>query len=392
MSQIPGLFGLGVNVYARTGRARLTTPHGPAAGRGARAAPRGGPDLRSAMMQCQTGWVQPKAHVSGPWTMLGVWAVPFNSLPQSIWSSVATPFNKSEPVGVTIWSRPDGALMLQTMWRQQTRSQVSAPWAAYWICWPAIQGVTPSVHRPIGAGRADGGGGPPEGHDGLDELTAPLDMPYSDRDQAGHCDPWQSTSSLGAPAGLGDINAFAQAKVDLDAAFGQGQAAAAASVAQGDYSGAVQSLQAIGQAAVGAGGIAGEIDAAGAPSATQPLTHQAWSTNALLAAVNGTAATILDAQTAQSLIVQMYSFYNQAITAGVQALGGTPPQPTPPPLPGVVTCPDGSVHPAGYICPVLPPKPAGAPASDYTAPILIGAGVLGAGIIGWAAIARSKST
>jgi hypothetical protein len=104
-----------------------------------------------------------------------------------------------------------------------------------------------------------------------------------------------------------------------------------------DFSDATQAYQAAGQA--GASSVGPEIDAAGASSATSPLTQQAWSINAQLAALqpsgqpdptNGVSAPYFnqaDADRARGLVVTMIGLYTQAIAAGAAAQG----QPVPPP-------------------------------------------------------------
>jgi beta-glucanase (GH16 family) len=131
---------------------------------------------------------------------------------------------------------------------------------------------------------------------------------------------------------LADASAFARAQQDLDnqvlLVVGAGDAyynahKAAATI---DYSDAVASYQAAGQA--GATSVGPEIDGAGAAGVTQPLTHQAWVLNGQLAALtksgqpSGSAIvyyTQTDADRARALVVQMAALYQQAITAGSSA-------------------------------------------------------------------------
>lgn len=113
-----------------------------------------------------------------------------------------------------------------------------------------------------------------------------------------------------------------------------------------DFSDAVASYQAAGQA--GASSVGPEIDAAGASSTTSPLTGQAWTLNAQLAALAPSGATDpanhvtspyythADADAARALVVQMIGLYQQAIDAGAAAMGQPPPSqvgPVPSPTP-----------------------------------------------------------
>jgi hypothetical protein len=80
------------------------------------------------------------------------------------------------------------------------------------------------------------------------------------------------------------------------------------------YVNAVYSYQQAGQA--GASVVGPEIDAAGAPNSTQPLTQKAWTLNSALASVNSTTSTEADAELAQGYAKQMYGLYQQAIAMG----------------------------------------------------------------------------
>lgn len=146
--------------------------------------------------------------------------------------------------------------------------------------------------------------------------------------------------------GLGD---FAGAQKDLASqvvaviSAGDTYYAADASAFRLDYSDAVSSYQAAGQA--GASSVGPEIDAAGQAALTQPLTQQAWALNATLAALtksgaadpkNGVTAAYFskgDADQAKQLAKQIAALYTQAITAGQAAQTGAnnvaPVQPPP---------------------------------------------------------------
>lgn len=94
-----------------------------------------------------------------------------------------------------------------------------------------------------------------------------------------------------------------------------------------EYSSAVQSYQAAGMA--GATSVGPEIDLAGAPNVTQPITQTAWTVNAQLAAIASTNATAATASQAQTLAKQMLDLYVNAISAGRTALQNTAPTATP---------------------------------------------------------------
>jgi hypothetical protein len=144
--------------------------------------------------------------------------------------------------------------------------------------------------------------------------------------------------------------------------------------------------------AFGVSKVAPDIDGAGQPQATQPLTQQAWTLNASLQALptsgqdNQRAAG--NATNAQALATQMVALYQGAIASGKAALGGGPTPPVPPvPVPPVPVPPGPGPGPGP-----LPPKPtpAAAAGSSYTAPILLGASALGLGIVGWALVQRRR--
>jgi hypothetical protein len=87
-----------------------------------------------------------------------------------------------------------------------------------------------------------------------------------------------------------------------------------AALARGDTVAALGDYQSAGQ--VGADSVGPQIDAAGAPDVTQPLTLAAWGKNGELAAAT-------DAGAAQGIAKQMLVLYQQAITNGMAALGST---------------------------------------------------------------------
>lgn len=180
---------------------------------------------------------------------------------------------------------------------------------------------------------------------------------------------------LGNPIGVGDAAAFAKAQADL-ASMGVPIAQGDWAFGTGDYVTAITSYKAAGN--IGAVTIGPEIDAAGAPQATQQYTQAAWQINdQQLGPVQPTNDQQI-AQTAGQAAANMMQNYQAAITAGLRALaqpGPQPPGPQPPAPPGPSP---------------QPPAPAPGAQKDYTVPILVGAGVVGAGIIGWALYGKRK--
>ena len=84
--------------------------------------------------------------------------------------------------------------------------------------------------------------------------------------------------------------------------------------AAGELAQAVGSYQAAG--AAGATVVGPQIDLSGAPNTTQPMTQQAWTLNAALAAVNAATPAAADVQTAAGYAQQMLALYQQAIASG----------------------------------------------------------------------------
>ena len=147
---------------------------------------------------------------------------------------------------------------------------------------------------------------------------------------------------------------FAQASIDL-----QNQVVAvvnAADVYYGenvqnlylDFSDATLAYQAAGQA--GATSLGPEIDAAGAPTVTQPFTKKAWTLNGQLASLpksglpdpkNDVASpyfTRADADRAKVLVTQMVDLYDQAIKQGSATVSPAPgPVVVPPATPATPT-------------------------------------------------------
>lgn len=141
--------------------------------------------------------------------------------------------------------------------------------------------------------------------------------------------------SIGALEYVGDGAATLGADPNINASLSQAQSdlnAQSAGVAQiaasyintstPDYTSAVSSIQAIGNAAVSSTGIAGEIDGAGFASITQPLTQQAWTLNQTLSAIDPSSAGQAEANHAQTQINAMFALYQQAINAAQNANAG----------------------------------------------------------------------
>jgi hypothetical protein len=165
------------------------------------------------------------------------------------------------------------------------------------------------------------------------------------------------------------------------------------SVQPGDttlYDSAVDAYKAAGQAAVSSTGAGGELASADPTNTVVTYTNQAYSVNAQLNSktINstnstGTAATQDDATRAQGFVQQMLNFYMAGAQAAIAANQLTP---TPPPSPA-------PAPPAPTPTPVTPVSPSPAPAgaashSSYTTPILVGASLLGATIVGYALYRR----
>jgi Transglutaminase-like superfamily len=123
--------------------------------------------------------------------------------------------------------------------------------------------------------------------------------------------------------GAASPTAFAKAAVDLANEVAAPITAGDTYLAAGEINQAISSYQAAGQA--GAVDIGPEIDSAGAPSVTQPLTQQAWTMNAALQAVSSTSTSSTDAATAQTAAKGMLALYQQALVAGSGSRGPAPP-------------------------------------------------------------------
>jgi len=187
---------------------------------------------------------------------------------------------------------------------------------------------------------------------------------------------------------LGAPGAFAQAQSDLQSqvsavVVNAGDVYYQADVAAfvEDFSDAVASYQAAGQA--GATSVGPEIDAGGASSTTSPLTQQAWTLNAQLAAIspsgspdpaNGVTSpyyTRADADSARALVVRMIALYQQAIDAGAAATGQQPPTPAGPvPSPSPPSSSSSSSSSSGGVSPWLWILPLGAVAGIGAAIVL----------------------
>jgi hypothetical protein len=106
-----------------------------------------------------------------------------------------------------------------------------------------------------------------------------------------------------------------------------------------DYSDAVLAYQAAGQA--GATSLGPEIDSAGAPTVTKPLTKQAWTINGQLQAISKSGLPVgttpvywnkTDADAAKILISKMVGLYTAAILNGSIAVKQPVPSPTAAPV------------------------------------------------------------
>ncbi|HTQ47938.1 MAG TPA: LysM domain-containing protein [Polyangiaceae bacterium] len=137
--------------------------------------------------------------------------------------------------------------------------------------------------------------------------------------------------------GVGDANSIA---VELAAINAQANTAPQPD-ADGSYHGAVLAYQTAGQVAVTAGGLGPDIDATYGKFSgyNNQLTSAAWASNGSLQAVNSgdasssTPAQLSDAQSAQAVLGQMASYYQQANAAGQAAANAENQSPPPPNLP-----------------------------------------------------------
>ena len=135
-------------------------------------------------------------------------------------------------------------------------------------------------------------------------------------------------SALGATGATFTYNAaYGQSVADLNAMLATIQAGDMY-LQYGQYASAIQAYQAAGQA--GATVVGPDIDLAGAPNTTQPLTQPAWVLNGQLAdglwLINGQLVTLASSPTYQAAVAaqgaakQMAGYYKAAITAGSAAL------------------------------------------------------------------------
>lgn len=162
----------------------------------------------------------------------------------------------------------------------------------------------------------------------------------------------------------------------------------------GQYDSAVDAYKAAGQAAVSSTGIGGELAAADSTGTATTYTQQAWAINAQLnsSAVNSTqstgkAATQSDAQQAQGYVTQMLNFYLKGVQAAITANMTQPPvTPVAPVTPATPVTPVTPVTPLP-VTPVVPTSPVQS-STNYATPILVGASVVGAALIGTALYRR----
>lgn len=169
--------------------------------------------------------------------------------------------------------------------------------------------------------------------------------------------------------GLGAVADLDQAGVDLDTRMFPAIQAGDAAFAAMQWPAALLSYKQAGLVGLAVGA---EIDnLGGARTVTAPIVAQATAYAGQLAALGLTEKS--DAEFARGYASQMYAAYTQAILDGKASLGGRPnpppsPQPSPQPSPSTT-----------------------AKTSDLTVPVLIGAGVLGLGIIGYTLLAKPSA-
>lgn len=128
-------------------------------------------------------------------------------------------------------------------------------------------------------------------------------------------------------AGPPTAQPFDKSQADLANQVNGAIAAADVYLGEGKYQDAVVAYQAAGQA--GATSVGPEIDLAGAAWVTQPLTHQAWVSNADLQAIASVGATAAEATNARTYAYNMSALWQQAINDGIAAVvaGKRSPQP-----------------------------------------------------------------
>jgi hypothetical protein len=296
-----------------------------------------------------------------------------------------------------------GTASYRPIWSTTAQPHPSAPAPT-----PQSPGPTqaPSVPAPGPTVAPSGGqgGGNPQGTD--QGATGPAMPPPSPTLPVSTLPLYPIYGVRGAPAGMGDLPTLqtalnglqGQQTGDAAAAFYASKQAADTYKSEGDagtasdYDSAVDAYKAAGQAAVSSTGVGGELSAADPTGTVNTYTQQAWAINSSLnsSSVNstkstGTAATQSDAQQAQGYVTQMLNFYVKGAQAAIAANQAVP---APTPSPGTSPSPSPAA-----------PSPAPAPAPIVAAPtvttgsnastvILVGAGVVAAGIIGYAAYKR----
>jgi hypothetical protein len=202
------------------------------------------------------------------------------------------------------------------------------------------------------------------------------------RDENVHCPSGCVAIGTAGARGYGALNpqlapaGFGSAADDLSA-FNATVQAGDMYLAGGQYIDAVNSFKAAGQ--VGVSTVGPEIDAQ-TNGASVANTQQAWKLNSDLQSIGGFIVTVADATKASLLAHTMQALYVAAIAmpSAVPPSGPPAPGPSPGPNPGPNPMPPTPVPPSGGAT-TGPATP-----TDYTAPILIGAGVLAVGIVGWA--------
>ena len=113
------------------------------------------------------------------------------------------------------------------------------------------------------------------------------------------------------------MTAYDQSRADLASEVVGYSAFGDSAMSLKDWASAVRYYQQAGDN--GATMLGPEIDAAGYPGKTQPLTQQAWAINGKLAAFTASSATQANAISAQGLVYNMVQLYTAAINAGEQA-------------------------------------------------------------------------
>jgi hypothetical protein len=307
---------------------------------------------------------------TGTWKLITTQASPLVSYP--LWETLIAQPKTNPPYGLAP-STSGGTTPAGFMWQQAVYNNQAYGLLTYqssWWLYELVPSVTPT----------------PPSH--LPPSTSPHPMYGVGAVPVGLGTLAQLQTALQGLQGVqtGDAAAaFYASKGAGDTYLGEGNAGTTS-----DFDDAVDAYKAAGSAAVSATGVGGELAAADSTGTVTTFINQAISANNNLnsSAINstkstGTAATESDASQAQNYVTQMLQFYTQGAQAAITANQVAPPAPPPPVAPPVTpaTPPGPSPTPTQVV--VAPPA-----STNYAVPILVTAGVIGAGIVGYAMYKR----